>query len=48
MPIPQHLVSGWAVQRKLACRYFDRSFLPALVVFHLPVGFHQSLGACRT
>jgi hypothetical protein len=29
------------MQRKLACRDFDRSFLPTFVVFHQPVGSHQ-------
>lgn len=43
MRIPQHLVSGRAVQRKFARRDFDRSFLPTFVVFHQPVGFHQSV-----
>jgi hypothetical protein len=31
------------VQRKFARRDFDRSFLPTFVVFHQPVGFHQSV-----
>jgi hypothetical protein len=40
MSIPQRLVSGRAVQRKIHCSDFNRSLLRILVVFHQTVGFN--------